>query len=245
MKKLIGLAMLAGAATAGTAGVANAEASFSGNVALTSDYVFRGISQSDSDVAIQGGFDYSNGIFYAGTWASSIDFGGTGTIEADVYAGVKPTLGPVSLDFGVIGYLYPGMDEAPGAPETDQWEVKAAASIAPAEGLTLGAALYYTPDFTLTIDEEAGLYAEINAAYVINDTVTVSGAVGNQDVDQANYYGLAGDNYTTWNIGGTFSVAGFGVDLRYFDTDLDPEILGPSLDEASDGRVVLTLKRAL
>ena len=47
----------------------------SGNVALTSDYRFRGISQSDTSAAIQGGFDaeFSPG-FYIGTWGSSVDF---------------------------------------------------------------------------------------------------------------------------------------------------------------------------
>lgn len=249
MKKVLGLALLASAATIGTAGVANAEASFSGNVALTSDYVFRGVSQSDSDIAIQGGFDYTNGIFYAGTWASSIDFGGNGTIEADIYGGVRPTVGPFALDFGVIGYLYPGMDEAPGAPDTEMWEVKAAATIAPAEGFSVTGALYYSPDFTLTTDDDSGLYAEIAAAYTINDMVSVSGAVGNQSVDDDDYFltddAVGTDSYTTWNIGGTLSAAGFGIDLRYFDTDLDDAVVGPSGDEAADGRVVLTIKRAL
>lgn len=242
MKKIIGLALLASAATTGAA---YAEPAFSGNVALTSDYVFRGVSQSDSEIAVQGGFDVTNDIFYAGVWASSIDFGSNGTLEADVYAGVRPVLGPVTLDFGVIGYFYPGMDEAPGAPETDQWEFKAGASVTPAEGFTLGGALYYSPDFTLTAGDESGLYAEVNAAFAISDTLSISGAVGNQNVDQAGYYGAAGDSYTTWNVGGTATLAGFGLDLRYTDTDLDPEIFGPSGDEVSDGRVVFTVKRAL
>lgn len=245
MKKLLGLALLAGAATAGTAGTAYAEPEFSGNVALTSDYVFRGVSQSDSDIAIQGGFDYTNDIFYAGTWASSIDFGSNGTVEVDVYGGVTPVVGPVTLDFGFIGYLYPGMDEAPGAPETDMWEIKAAASISPTEAFTLGAGLYYSPDFTLTTGDESGLYAEINASFAVNEMFSVSGAVGNQSVDQTAYYGAAGDDYTTWNLGGTFSAYGFGIDLRYYDTDLDPELVGPSGDDVSDGRVVLTISRDL
>ena len=242
MKKIIGLALLASAATTTAA---YAEPTFSGNVALTSDYVFRGVSQSDSEIAIQGGFDVTNDIFYAGTWASSIDFGSNGTAEVDVYGGVRPVLGAVTLDFGVIGYLYPGMDEAPGAPETDMWEFKAGASVTPAEGFTLGGALYYSPDFTLTAGDESGLYAEINAAFAVSDMFSISGAVGNQSVDQAGYYPGAEDSYTTWNIGGTATVAGFGLDLRYTDTDLDPEVFGPSGDEASDGRVVFTVKRAL
>ena len=54
---------------------AQAEVEISGNVALTSDYKFRGISQSNEDIAIQGGFDvaFENGI-YIGTWGSTVDF---------------------------------------------------------------------------------------------------------------------------------------------------------------------------
>jgi len=246
MKKLIGLALLATTALAGTA---SAEGSFSGNVALTNDYVFRGVSQSDSDLAIQGGFDYSNGMFYAGAWASSIDFGLDGTAEVDVYGGVKPTLGPVTFDFGVIGYLYPGMTDAV---EADMVEFKAGASIAPMEGLTLGGALFYSPDFTFTFippnEDASGLYIEANAAFTVNDMFSISGAVGNQSVDDDTYFpdGLGTtDNYTTWNLGGTLSVAGFGIDLRYIDTDMDPSFVGPSGDETADGRAVLTIKRAL
>src|SRR5262245_2646296 len=81
-----------------------ADSSFSGNVALTSDYVFRGISQTQGDPAIQGGFDFTTNVgnapFYAGAWASNVDFGSPSAVhvpmELDIYAGVKPTIGPVS-----------------------------------------------------------------------------------------------------------------------------------------------------
>jgi uncharacterized protein (TIGR02001 family) len=247
MKKLLSAAALTAAATAAMTGAAAAEGSFSGNVALTSDYVFRGISQSDSEIAIQGGFDYANELgslpIYAGAWASSIDFGLDGTVEVDVYGGIRPKLGPVTFDVGVIGYLYPGMDDFF---EADMVEFKAGASIAPAEGLTLGLTAYYSPDFTFTVgSDEDAVYVEGAAAYTISDIFSVSGAVGNQSVDLANYYGAAGDSYTTWNVGGTISKWGFGLDLRYFDTDLDPSLVGPSGDEVSDGRFVATLKRAL
>lgn len=246
MKRLLGLAVMAGAAM--TAGTASAEAEFSGNVALTSDYVFRGVSQSDSEVAIQGGFDYANSFangvgIYAGLWGSSIDFGLDGTTEVDVYAGIKPELGPVTLDFGVIGYLYPGLD-ADAAAEADYVEFKAGAGISPAENFSLGAALYYSPNFTFTTGDDSGLYVEVNGGYTFNDYFAVSAAVGNQSVDVNNYYGTS-DEYTTWNIGGTISAYGFGLDLRYFDTDLSPDLVGPSGDDVSDGRFVATLKRAL
>jgi uncharacterized protein (TIGR02001 family) len=240
-KKAFWAAMMAGTAIVGATSTANAETTFSGNVALTSDYVFRGISQSDSDIAIQGGFDASNGIFYGGAWASSIDFGLDGTVEVDLYAGVKPTLGPVTFDLGVIGYFYPGIDDAFNA---DMVELKAGASFAPVEKVSLGATLFYTPEFTFTTGEPA-YYVEGTGSYAVTDKIALSGAVGHQNVDVPNYYLTNGDSYTTWNLGGTLSVYGFGIDLRYFDTDLDTDLLGPSGDSITEERVVLTLKRAL
>lgn len=48
----------------------------SANVALTTDYIFRGFSQTEEGPAIQGGFDVTYKMFYAGVWASNLDFGG-------------------------------------------------------------------------------------------------------------------------------------------------------------------------
>src|SRR5688572_2132676 len=78
MKKLIGVALAAGA-TVMSAGAANAEVS--GSVALVSDYVFRGISQTDGGAAIQGSLDWSNDTFYAGVWGSNVNYGASNPTE--------------------------------------------------------------------------------------------------------------------------------------------------------------------
>lgn len=237
IKKMFGAALLATSAMAATTGAAHAETTFSGNVALTSDYAFRGISQTDEDPAIQGGFDVASGMFYAGVWASTIDFAAQNAeLELDLYAGITPTLGPVALDLGVIGYFYPSASDA--ASELDFVELKAGAKLEPIQGLTLGGTLFYSPEFTL--DGGDSLYAEASASYSITDAFSVSGAVGNQSVDAANYFADGAgftDSYTTWNIGATYSFAGFGIDLRYVDTDLDTTI--------TEERVILSIKRAL
>src|SRR5262249_22084543 len=134
IQSMIGAVLLASVALAAIGAPAQAEGSFSGSVALTSDYVFRGITQSDSNAAIQGSLDYANGSFYAGAWGSSVNFGAVGPVdlaqmELDLYAGVKPTTGPVSWDLGVIGYFYPNSTDALG--EFDYYEGEAAASIKP------------------------------------------------------------------------------------------------------------------
>lgn len=228
MKKLMGAAMLVGATVAG-AGVANAdEPSISGSVTLTSDYVYRGVSQTANGPAIQGSFDYTNGDFYAGVWASSVDFGSGGGVsvdvplEIDVYAGVTPTIGPINADFGIIGYLYPGADDDTwfASGEWNYWEFKAAGSINLSEPFAVGAAAYYSPEFPG--DGGEGLYIELNGAYAVSDAVTISGAFGKQEVDFTNYFTTTGagtDSYNTWNIGGTIAVHGFEFDLRYSDTD--------------------------
>lgn len=248
MKKFIRGALLAGAAIVGSAGAANAEVAFSGNVALTTDYVYRGISQSNTEPAVQGGFDLSSGIFYAGTWASSLSGYLASNMELDLYAGVKPTIGPVALDLGIIGYFYPGANDA--GTELDFYEAKAAASITPAEGFTLGAAAYYSPEFYG--ETGSGLYIEANAAFALSDTFGISGAFGQQSIDDVDGPLVAGDlddDYTTWNVGGTLAVHGFSLDLRYIGTDIeaaDPIVTSAFTNtDVSDDSVVLTVKRAL
>jgi len=239
MKKLIGMAMLAGAATAG---VAHAEGTVSANVALTSDYVFRGISLSGNDPAIQGGVDYTTDQWYAGVWSSSLSDG----MELDLYAGFTPTTGPVTWDLGIISYFYPGADD--DAAEFDYYELKAAGGFSISEQFGIGGAAYFAPENYGDTGE--ALYLEINAAYAINDAVSINGAYGNQSIDDPDGpFGAAGeDDYNTWNVGGAFALHGFQVDLRYHDTDIDAGsdiesyTYGPS---SYDSAFVITLGREL
>src|SRR3989304_7749516 len=121
MRKTILAASLASAAFAvpslAAAQAAAAPASphtFSGNIALVSDYKFRGISQTFGKPALQGGFDYSHASgFYAGNWNSNINEGAgfpAGNLEMDFYGGWKKTWGDWGLDLGAIYYYYPGSD---------------------------------------------------------------------------------------------------------------------------------------
>ena len=159
------------------------------NVGVTSDYVFRGYSQTNEDPAIQGGVDLTAGSFYAGAWASNVDFGDDTDAEVDVYGGYRTEAAGFALDFGVIGYLYAG---EPDGADYNYAEFKAAASraVGPA---TFGAAVYYSPDFFGAADKEA-TYAEVNAAFSPADKWTISGAVGQQWLDVS-------DDYLTWNAG--------------------------------------------
>lgn len=233
MKNLLVIGVIAAAAAAAPA-FAQDGLKITGNVALATDYTFRGVSQTDENPAIQGGLDLTAGSFYVSTWASSVNFGSGGAnMELDILAGFKTDTGPVKWDLGVMTYLYPGAEDD-GA-EFDYWEVYAKPSIALSDTATLGAAVHWSPEFTGESGD--GLYYEVNGALALSDMLSVSGAIGQQQVDQAGFF-AGDDQYTTWNIGGTYSALGLGFDLRYVGTDVDNQPL-------YDDRVVFSIKKAM
>jgi uncharacterized protein (TIGR02001 family) len=187
-----------------------ASPSIAWNVAVGSDYVFRGVSQTEEDAAISGGVDLTSGSVYAGAWASNVAFPGDPdtNAEIDLYAGVRPEFAGWNWDVGAVGYFYTGQ---PNGADYDYVEVKVAASRAfgPA---TLGAAVYYSPDFFGAAEDEA-TYVEANAAFSPADKWTVSGAVGRQFVS-------SDFDYTTWNLGLARQLTdNLALDVRYHDTD--------------------------
>ncbi len=202
----------------------------SANVGLTSDYVFRGLSQTAEHPAIQGGFDATYGMLYAGVWASNLDFGvNTATtknladIELDVYAGITPKLGPVDLDLGVIGYLYPGASDQNA--ELDYLELKFGASVSPASGLTLGGTVYYSPEYTGKTGAVTTLEGSVEVGLPklgrISPTFSalLGTSIGNDPAFQATFDG--NDHYLYWNAGVSFGFAEkFALDVRYWDTDM-------------------------
>jgi uncharacterized protein (TIGR02001 family) len=131
------LLTLALGGTLGLPALAQAQAqsphSFSANVGLYSEYVFRGIKQTSGEPALQGGFDYAHSSgFYAGTWASNVswleDFGAytQSSLEWDFYGGYKGTIGKsdFTFDLGTVYYYFPG-DKNPGVASADTWEIYA------------------------------------------------------------------------------------------------------------------------
>ena len=83
------------------------ELNTSANVAMTSNYVWRGMTQSDNSPAIQGGFDLDYNGAYIGAWGSNIDFGTDASMEFDSYAGYTNKVFNISYDLGYIHYAYP------------------------------------------------------------------------------------------------------------------------------------------
>ena len=87
-------------------------AEFESNVALSSEYMWRGTPQSDGNAAISGGFDISTESgFYFGTWGSNVEYGDDATMELDWYAGFAgETEAGLSYDIGYLLYDFPGAD---------------------------------------------------------------------------------------------------------------------------------------
>ena len=228
-KKTIGTAVgAAGLALCALSSSASAnEFSWSVTGTGTSDYVFRGLSLNDVDPAFQASVDVEYGIWYAGLWGTMADGVGYEPVELNLYTGIKPVLGPLTFDFGVIYYFFPWADHSLG--DTDVFELKAAFDWSPVDKLTLTPAFYYMPDQS-NIDEVATY--ELNAAYELPAvsifTPTISGLVGYTEGD-----GLAVD-YTYWNAGLSLAVEKFTFDFRYWDTDIsdtDAAINGLIADE--------------
>ncbi len=151
----------------------------SANVALVSEYKFRGVSLSDGEIAIQGGVDVGlPGGFYVGTWASSLDETtvGYGSTELDIYGGWGGEFGNVSTDIGVIAYIYP--DAGPG--EFDYVEAYGSLGLAvgPAEA-TLGVA--YAPEQdSLGGTDNFYVYTDLGVG-IPGTPVTVTGHLGYTD----------------------------------------------------------------
>lgn len=188
---------------------------FEANVALVTDYRFRGVSLSDETIALQGGLDlgFDNGV-YVGTWASSIEPVGNSELELDLYAGYGWEAGALSFDVGVLGYFYPGAEDVAygeiyGSVSGETGLVASSFGIAYApEQDNIGdddnLYLYYAGELPLG---DSGLTASASLGYE-------TGAFGDPDGD--------GDDKWDWSlaIGGALPV-GLDWSLAYIDTTED------------------------
>ena len=179
------------------------------NVGAATDYEFRGVSQTDNKGQLFGGADATiKGIGYAGVWLSNVEFRNGAGMEYDLYAGVKPVVGPVTVDLGVIRYGY--TNQPPGPKETyTEWKIAPSMPIGPA---TVGLAYFYSGNSFRETGPAS--YYEINGWMPIaRSAFSVSGAVGYRQVNGPL-------DYTTWNLGVGYALnSHVGFDLRYWDTD--------------------------
>lgn len=172
---------------------------FSANVSMLTDYLYRGISQTNENFALQGGFDYTHtptGL-YLGTWASNIDF--AESLEIDVYGGIKGELGSgISWDIGGLYYAYPGSN---AQPEEDFFEAYANLGYT-FSGVQLEpsveAGVAYSPDFFG--EDGDGIYVHGSLDLSLAYDFGVSFYVGYQDIEGDKLSGPAGFEYTHYSV---------------------------------------------
>lgn len=243
VRSLMAATVIAAGALSATPALADdGPISLSANVALVTDYRFRGIGLSGGDPAIQGGIDLSTTPgFYVGTWASSINSpdNGYGDMELDLYGGWSGKLTDgLDADVGLYWYVYP-TNKPPlvnaGAGGADYYEIYG--SLSPSFGpVSTKFGINYAPsqsslDFGGKTDN---LYLYGNADVAIPMTpITVSGHLGYTD-GSLTY--TADSKAWDYSIGASVSfMKNFSVGVSYIGVD------GPTIDGVTDDTVVGTL----
>lgn len=209
---------------------------FSANVALTSDYIFRGISLSNNDPAVSGGFDWGYNGLYLGTWASSITTVHDESFEIDYYGGYASEINGIAYSLDYIYYDYPGDSGIPSDLAYYEFGGSLGYTFAGALAPTFGVSLMHSPDF----------YAETGKATAIEGSFALSLAegfglgiyYGNQDLEKSEY-GINGYNYYGASL--SKSVGKFDLSVGYADTDSD----GETFQTYGTGKLFFTIGAAI
>ena len=232
MKKLLLALAVAAAFAAPTAAMAQAAPAaapasphtFTGNMTLASEYLYRGIAQTRGKPALQGGFDYSHSSgLYLGTWASSISWlsdatiGASSSLEMDVYGGYKGAIsGDLGFDVGVLTYNYPGSGLPTGAGKPDTTEIYGALTyqwLSAKYSQTTGSLFGWTKTTGGGKTSGSG-YLDVTGTWDLGSGFGLVAHVGHQTVK-----GRSSASYTDYKLGVTKDV-GFGtVGLAYTSTD--------------------------
>lgn len=245
MKKLSCLLVLSGLVSA-SAFAEDSPHSIGFNVGATTDYLFRGISQSQHDFAVSGGVDYSHASgLYAGAWLSTQKWVETGIktdsdFELDLYGGYKGTVGDVGYDVGLIRYSYDG-DQVAGTATPNTTEVYLGASwkmlsMKYSHTLSDYFVAWGTPGVTKSRNST---YLELNASHDLGDGWGLIGHIGKQEVKN-----VPVASYTDWKVGVTKD-AGFGAfTLAYSDTNADKTAYTWAGEDVSKGVVSLSFSKS-
>ncbi len=219
---------------------------FAANVALTTDYMFRGITQTDDGPAIQGGFDYQYTPvgFYAGAWASNVELAVNGTpskgvnnrasMELDYYGGFSGALSNgIGWDVGGIYYSYPGQNEDGkivdkntgvvtfGGADYGYEEVYFKTSYAftgVTYSPTVKGGVYYSPDYFG--EDGTGVYGFGTFGVTLPYDIGLSATVGYLTVDGDKTSGaIGGYDYVHYSIGVSKAVGKLTLNLSWNDAD--------------------------
>jgi uncharacterized protein (TIGR02001 family) len=190
---------------------ASAVEGLSANVGATSNYLWRGVSQTDNAAAISGGIDYANDAgFYAGTWASNIDFGDDASAELDFYLGFNGQLNKnVSYDVGYIYYAYPDSAQIDPSNEYDFGEVYGSLAYS-----------YFSLSASYGVNNDSGaefadssLYVSAGAEFEVADGLTLAFHIGDYSFDDK----MVAQDYNDYSV----SLSKDSFTFVVSDTDMD------------------------
>lgn len=199
--------------------VEESESNLSFNAAVVSDYVFRGVSQTDFEPALQVGVDYSLGDsgFYVGGWGSNVDFGSEygHDFEVDLYVGYNVDLSDDwNLDLNVTRYNYQGGNDGY---DINYNEFIGVVTYSEMLTFTLG----YANDYAN--GDEDQVYFAVGGSWEVGSGFNLTAGVGRSNFDVS-------EDYTDWTLGVNRDFGPVNIGLNYYDTSKD--------DKASD-QVVL------
>jgi uncharacterized protein (TIGR02001 family) len=194
----------------------------SATITFTTDYRFRGISQTSRAPGYQGSLDFEYELapyatIFAGIWSSNINFG-TAFVEIDVYGGLKGKItDQLSYTLQFVGYLYPGE----GNGQVNYFEVIPSLSYDfGILSLTGGVAL--SPNYTGNSGFAAWPYVDVSVPIPLDIVkpykLAAIGHFGYQAIDRNSKFGAP--DYAEWAVGVGATVYGFDLQLKYVDTDL-------------------------
>ena len=215
----------------------SSELPITANVALVTDYYYRGISQTQNDSAIQGGFDYAHDSgLYAGVWASNIDFGDDASLEVDTYIGFANDIGDsgFSYDVNALRYNYDDADY-----ETNEYTISLSYSY-------FNVAYKYSDDWYDT--DESSNYVSLGFDYDLPADFALSASVGNSfgDAFDKKHMGTDTDfDYVDYKIGVSKDFVGVNFDLSYVGNDLSNKECTAYVGGKSvcDDKVILTVSK--
>jgi uncharacterized protein (TIGR02001 family) len=212
-----------------------AKAQVTGSVAFLTDYVWRGVSQTLEEPALQGELRYThaNSGFYIGAWASNVDFVPSGGLDDDADLEIDGLIGisrkindNTTWGAGFTYYYYPGT-----APHIDYDWLELNLSLG-YRWLTFG--LNYSDD--VIASDEDGIEYVLSGSFPLAEKLTLGATVAHWDLDDA-----LGDSYSRWEARLAYDLEAVVIAISYHDTDSSGEdLFGDNAGE----RVVLGVSRS-
>jgi uncharacterized protein (TIGR02001 family) len=189
-----------------------------GSMALVTDYSFRGISQTQKKIAIQGGLEVDAKSLYAGAWGSSLNFGEPDGVvraeaETDVVGGVRKTLAGTGFDLGFVFYGYPGTNDAYSYNYLE-FALGASRSFS---ALTVGVKGNVSPDYFAASGTGVYLNGALGLA-VPNSPLSLAASIGHQSIEKNAAFGTP--DYMDWSAGASVKVIGLTLGAAAVGTNL-------------------------